>query len=527
MTTNRVDFTEKHNKGGWAKYLPAISGFYTTHLGKALNDENFVPADRVPKKFELGLQGLDFLKSTKDAYFSYKYGLYSAGHAERNLSKCDAREPMIHKREKDTVLIGDSGGFQIATGVIKMDWATVKGPEGDKLREEILRYLEHTSDWSMTLDVPAFAAVPPLSEKTGLTKFEDTLDITEHNLKYFIKNRVPGATKFLNVISGSSPENSKQWYDTIKPYSVPEVVEAMGYPKNHTFEGWAFAGINMRHMKTVLERILDLRDDGLLKDKDWIHFLGIGRLDWACYLTAIERALRKHDNPNINISFDAASPFVAAGGYALSYNYNYFKADQLTYAMGRGIDDKSFKGNQSGMPFQGPIMERCTLGDICVMGPNDKNKHDKIGKTSWDTTSYALIMAHNVYNHIQAVQEINRLADVEYAKRPDLNYRDWLTKESRKTKLSKFVPTTILAFNKLVEHILDPATPNPRGLLVDEVETFLDYISFGKQIEEDSVKEEKASILSTFFDTEEVEIEEKDIDYDKLAVQDIDPPIDD
>src|SRR5690606_3285750 len=173
-------------------------------------------------------------KSTKDAYFSYKYGLYSAGHAERNLSKCNAREPMIHNREKDTILIGDSGGFQIATGVIKMDWATVKGPEGDKLREEILRYLEHTADWSMTLDVPAFAAVPPLSEKTGLTKFEDTLDITEHNLKYFIKNRVPGATKFLNVISGSSPENSKQWYDTIKPYSVPEVVEAMGYPKNHT-----------------------------------------------------------------------------------------------------------------------------------------------------------------------------------------------------------------------------------------------------------------------------------------------------
>lgn len=518
MTTNRVDFTTKHNEGGWAKYLPAISGFYTTHLGKALNDENFVPKERIPEKFELGLQGLDFLKSTKDAYFSYKYGLYSAGHAERNLSKCNAREPMIHNREKDTILIGDSGGFQIATGVIKMDWATVKGPEGDKLREEILRYLEHTADWSMTLDVPAFAAVPPLSEKTGLTKFEDTLDITEHNLKYFIKNRVPGATKFLNVISGSSPENSKQWYDTIKPYSVPEVVEAMGYPKNHTFEGWAFAGINMRHMKTVLERLLDLRDDGLLEGKDWIHFLGIGRLDWACYLTSIERALRKHYNPNINISFDAASPFVAAGGYALSYNYNYFKSDQLTYAMGRGIDDKSLKGSKKGMPFQGPIMERCTLGDICYMGEGDLNKHGKEGKTSWDTTSYALIMAHNVYNHIQAVQEINRLADIEYATR-EVNYRDWLHNH-KKVKLSKFVPNSIMIFNDLVNKVLDPSTQNPRELLLDETERFLESISFGKKLK---VEAEGLS----FFDFDSIDSTEVEVDIDELATEDIDPPIDD
>src|ERR1035437_5956132 len=104
MTQNKVNFTERHVAGGWAKYLPAISGFYTTHLGKDLLDETFIPKDRVPEKFELGIQGLDFLKGPEDAYFSYKYGLYSAGHAERKLDKCDDREPMIHKRDKDTIL---------------------------------------------------------------------------------------------------------------------------------------------------------------------------------------------------------------------------------------------------------------------------------------------------------------------------------------------------------------------------------------------------------------------------------------
>ena len=478
---HKVDFTKRHNEGGWAKYLPAISGFYTTHLGKAQSNPDFVPGSRIPEKFELGLQGLDFLKGPEDAYFSYQYGLYSAGHAERKLDKCDGREPMIHGRDrKNTILVGDSGGFQIATGVIKLDWKTVKGPEGDKLREEILRYLEHTADWSMTLDVPAFAAEGELSKKTGLTKFEDTLDVSVHNLEYFIKNRIPGATKFLNVLSGSSPDNSKQWYDVVKAFSMPDMVEAMGYTPDRTLEGWAFAGINMRHMKTVLERILDLRRDGLLKNKDWIHFLGVGRLDWACFLTSIERLLKKYDNPNINLSFDAASPFVAAGGYALSYNYNYFKPSQLTYAMGKGVDDKRLKGSTQAMPFQGPIMERLTQGDMCYMGPGDLNKHGKEGKTSWDTTSYALVMAHNVYNHIQAVQEINRLADLEY-KRKNTLYTDWPKFGNKsKTELSDFVTNNILFFNSFVEEVLDPKNKDPYGLL-EQYSLCLESISFGKK----------------------------------------------
>lgn len=471
---NRVDFSKNVDEAGWAKYLPAISGFYTTHLGKDLSDENFIPKSRVPAKFELGMQGLNFLDA-ENSYFTYKYGLYSAGHAERKLDKCDDREPMIHGRDREkTVIVGDSGGFQIATGVIKLDWSTVMTPAGDKLREEILRYLEHTADWSMTLDVPAFAALPPLSEKTGLTKFSDCLDVTLYNLDYFMKHRVPGKTKFLNVLSGSTNENSKEWYEKVIPYSIPEAVEAMGYTRDRTLEGWAFAGVNMRDMKTVLERLIDLREDGLLENKDWIHFLGIGRLDWACYLTAIERQLKKY-NPNINISFDAASPFVAAGGYALSYNYNYFSPDHMTYAMGRGLDNKSLKGTKMGMPFQGPIMERCTTGDICVMGPNDVNKHGKIGNTSWDTTTYAIIMAHNVYNHIQAVQEANRLADIEYATR-DIHYSDWEKKKS-KTPISDFVPNTVLFFNSFVTELFSRDADGAYKL-IDDYAGHLDKISF-------------------------------------------------
>lgn len=476
-----IDLTARHDEGRWAKYLPAISGFYTTHLGKDLANSEFIPSERVPKKFEHGMQGLNFLNPS-NSYYYYGYGLFSAGHAERNLAKCTNKEPMIHNRDRSkTIIIGDSSGFQIATGVIKFDWPKARTTECDPFREEILRYLEHTSDWSMTLDVPAFAATMPLSLKTGLTKFEDCLDVSEHNLHYFLKNRVPGATKFLNVLSGSTNSNSKEWYETVKHFSIPESVEAMGYTKDRTLEGWAFAGINMKNMKTVLERILDLRKDDLLKDKDWIHFLGIGRLDWACYLTTIERLLKEHDNPNISLSFDAASPFVAAGGYALSYNYNSFRPDSLTYAMSRGIDNKSFKGSKLAMPYESPIMERLAVGDICVMGPNDANKNGKIGKTSWDTTSYALIMAHNVFNHIHAVQEINRLADIDYITRPNVTFEDWYIQRSKKIKdanMSEFVPNTIIWFNDFARKVLDPKNPDPYKMLEDN-QKFLDHVSFG------------------------------------------------
>jgi hypothetical protein len=40
-----------------------------------------------------------------------------------------------------------------------------------------------------------------------------------------------------------------------------------------------------------------------------------------------------------------------------------------------------------------------------------KNKLGKVSKTSWDSFSYAIMMGHNVWMHINAVQEANRQYD--------------------------------------------------------------------------------------------------------------------
>lgn len=516
-----VDLSKIFIDGNYAVYLPAISGFYTTMLGKYKNDPNYITPERIPKGFEKGLDGLDFLK--ENAYYSYKFGLYSCGHAERDLKKSAIREPMISQRDTNkSILVYDSGGFQVATGIIKLDWTKFKDKEGDKLRHEILTYLESNPDYSMTFDIPAFAASERLSKKTGLTKFEDTLDYSVFNLHYFMKNRTPGKTKFLNVLSGSTIENSKTWYDEVKKFSIPHEVVKMGYTEDRTLEGYAFAGINMKHMYSVLSRMLDLIDDNLLEGKNWIHFLGIGRLDWMCHLTSIKRELQKHYNPNINLSADAASPFVAVA-YALAYNYNHFNSKRFIYSMAPTYDNKTFEGNYSQMPFLSPIMDRLTLHDMCpssiahaiidgehryditeeechelaahgpgaIWQPEKLNRLGKTSRTSWDTLSYLLYMSHNVYKHIEAVAEANRVTDTEYV-RLKPNWKDWVKdKKSKSVEISDFVPNMILYFRSFVEELFVPGNKNTRQMLED-FRPFLDEISFGGTND---------NMFSSFFET--------------------------
>jgi hypothetical protein len=55
-----------------------------------------------------------------------------------------------------------------------------------------------------------------------------------------------------------------------------------------------------------------------------------------------------------------------------------------------------------------PVTDRMLLKDLCYRGHGFLGAHGKETKTSWDTLSYTLLQAHNVYQHITAVQEANR-----------------------------------------------------------------------------------------------------------------------
>lgn len=257
----------------YAVFLPAISSFFSTYVAKQRLEE-FVPQDRIPKGFDRGIEGMNFLNE-EAGYFTYKYGLYSAGHAQLDLQKSLVQESMIQDRNRDkTMILGDSGGYQIGKGVIKFDWLNFEGAEATKVRQRILEWLELTADWSMMLDVPTWACDHIHSPKTGLKTFEDCLDKTRYNNKYFLDNRL-GQTKFLNVLQGSNWDTAERWYEGVKEFSDPAVYG------DKAAEGWAMGGANMCKMPITLRRLITMKFDGMLEGKDWMHFLGTAQLDWS------------------------------------------------------------------------------------------------------------------------------------------------------------------------------------------------------------------------------------------------------
>ena len=64
----------------YAVFLPAVSGFYATFIGKQQSTE-YVETSRIPKNFTHGVESLNFLNPTQ-GQFQYKWCLYSAGHAD-------------------------------------------------------------------------------------------------------------------------------------------------------------------------------------------------------------------------------------------------------------------------------------------------------------------------------------------------------------------------------------------------------------------------------------------------------------
>ena len=441
----------------YAVFLPAISNFYNTFISKQrVSKGTHIPKERIPAGFDRGVEGLNFI-NPDEGYFTYPTALYSAGHACLDMNKVADRDSMcVNRDRKFSTIVGDSGGYQLGKGIIKFDWKDFEGNKANEVRSNILNWLELTADWSMTLDVPSWAADDLNSPKTGLTSFKDCLDGTVYNNKFFQKNRL-GQTKFLNVLQGDDWESACTWYDAVKDFE---------------FEGWAMGGINMCDMEVMLKRLIIMRDEKKLDGKDWMHVLGTSQLDWACFLTQVQRQVRKNINENFTISFDSASAFLSTAN-GLVYTHNLFTPKRWSYIMEKAPDDKKLKGSDIPFPFKSAIGERLEMKDICWYGEGDLNKNNKEGKTSWDSFSYTLMMAHNVYNHIRAVQIANDINDIERLKhQPDPKAWMKVKNADNTDEPSEFVPRNILYFNTLVEQVFTSETPmeiisNARAFLAD------------------------------------------------------------
>ena len=414
-----------NEQNDYAVFLPAISSFYSTYIGKAQSDPNYVPPSRMPTGIP-DMEMMNFFNNQK-GLFKYRWGLYSAGHANLDLTKEVPKEDMIRKRSSDTLLLADSGGFQIAKGVWEGEWNNPKCPKAEKYRSTVLKWLCSISDYSMTLDIPTWTFTNPESaKKSGIYSYDDAVSATRYNHNYFMEHSTNDA-KFLNVLQGGNHTEADKWYEEMKEFSDPTKHEKY-------FRGWAMGGANMADPHLVIKRVVTLIHDGLLEEgkQDWMHFLGTSKLEWAVLLTALQRAVRRTHNKNFTISFDCASPFLATANGQIYHetvtpDYRTLttknKSGKWSYRMNPTADNKQYASDtrkfSEGTIADGihdvfedsPISEHLQMKDICVYAPGDLNKIKKEGKTSWDSFSYALMMGHNVWHHINSVQEANRQYD--------------------------------------------------------------------------------------------------------------------
>lgn len=402
----------------YAVFLPALSGFYATYVGKQRFD-NYVDPARIPSNFPNGCESLNYLNPDQ-GLFNYHWTLYSAGHAELDVNKHAPKEDMVRNRDRNNSwILGDSGGFQIGKGVWEGDWKDPNCPKAQKKREQVLTWMDAYMDYGMILDIPAWVARSPAGQKaTGITSYMEAVEGTYINNDWFIRNR-NGNCKFLNVLQGENHADAEDWYQRMKKYSDPKQ-----YPNEH-FNGWSMGGQNMCDVHLVLKRLIALRYDGLLEKgvQDFMHFLGTSKLEWATLLTDIQRAVRKHHNENYTITFDCASPFLATANGQIYIQNETQDRSKWTYRMVPSVDDKKYANDNrifrdaviSDGVFKNfensPITEELKVSDICTYAPGDLNKIGKEGKTSWDSFSYAIQMGHNVWSHINAVQEANRQYD--------------------------------------------------------------------------------------------------------------------
>jgi len=316
---------------------------------------------------------LNFL-DPQNKLFRISHALSSAGQALHQTQRCIVTE----RDRQNTILIGDSGGYQTAT----QNRLFNTDPE----RRAILDWLEAQADIAMTLDAPSSPVIEKPNYAYNSTK--ECLDATLIHLDYFANKRSRQSLKLLNVLHGNDQIEADAWYDAVK---------------NYQFEGFAFAGILRNNIYEIVRRILIIYRENRLQRVSWIHVLGCGKLHTAVLLTVIQRAIKAHLNVDLRISFDTSSPFRNLR-WGNAYTIPEFGTKQITMPTRDVPNAYQFVGSDMPWPWPSPLGNYLRMRDICVTTKNSSYH---------DLQSNHYIAHHNLGAFCWAVALVNRIFNAE------------------------------------------------------------------------------------------------------------------
>lgn len=296
--------------------------------------------------------------------YRHEYFLITAGHS---FEEYDHRN--LYDFTPNTLVLGDSGGYQIATGNIKWN---------EEIRHKIFEWLEHNSDIAMNIDIP------PRGKYEG--QFNRCLDISYNNFKYFYENQT-GKTQFLNIVQGANEFEYKKWYDKVKDFQ---------------FDGWSIGGgRTIFNMMSGLTSLLGGKEH-LNKDNKWFHILGTSKISDFMFLSQIQRSLNEAGS-HIQVTTDSSSPSISAafGFYYLGHDIYTENFRAVSIPRKKDLDTRFAEYDNNDLKGTLPI-----LTEVDEIIWRNYKLEDFI---EMKTPEYAAVVLHNFSIFQDAIRLINNL----------------------------------------------------------------------------------------------------------------------
>lgn len=300
----------------------------------------------------------DEYKAIMPEYY-HPYFLLSAGHC---LNDPNLRTDMGLEK---ALVIGDSGGYQIATGAIKFDVTQ---------RKKIFDWLEANSDVALNLDIP------PRLQYAG--HFNESLAISLDNFKFFQENQ-SGKTNFLNVLQGNNENEYKTWFNAVSGYE---------------FNGWAIGGAAGRYY-SMMYALAVLLENKVFEKKEnkFLHILGLSSLSDFIILAFMQKQFNLKFDNRVQLSTDSSTPNRATvfGTYYYGINWNKLNVVGIPFTKA----DVPLFNLKAGLPcsIKCKSCEGITFESIATMKTPE---------------TYAVMTAHNMNIFINAINAINTFTDL-------------------------------------------------------------------------------------------------------------------
>lgn len=205
----------------------------------------------------------------------------------------------IQKLREKCFILGDSGGFQILSGVTNYS---------DEYRRKTFEWLENVCDYSMLLDLPPYGI-----------DFDYALKQSKDNFEYF-KNNLKGKTKFLNIIHGNTVTLLQRWFEMMKQFDCFNGGWALGSIKKTSTELNCYlivASLALLYKEGVLEN---------MSEEMYLHILGTGSVQILfCAFYFLNRI------PNFKATFSFDNSSISQYTRLKYYILNYFIIDKLRW----------------------------------------------------------------------------------------------------------------------------------------------------------------------------------------------------